>query len=1302
MKKFLSIFIAVAMVMSFAAMFTTAPTNAPVAKAATYGLTRAASWMETNDPNGTQYMSYKVVNYTMGENIVSKGDDVPAGETAVLVTGTDYDYNGDGSADGYYTVIQTTTTDTLGHFSLATSNVTYDGLYKVVVLDSSSASIAHPVVGDTLAAADIQDGGNNHFAQYVFIKYVWELDSPASITWNCQSVTFSGYLRYGSNKGASTGTGTVTVNYPDQSVANQSSVQTDGNWAMSVVVDQKGRYLIWVADTYAGDFSGTTDTLIVPNSAYTTTNLISGLDDIAYDSRTTGTTSINIATIVDPTLLYDDGGANVQEVVIYAKDNYGEPVTGLAQTDWSLSGIGGVSYAEIAPGVYRFRFVQTGSIASFQAEKVIGGLTVDSNILSIPFKTLSYFNPVVSVDVYNNNGTHSLDDVGQYTYDLMPCTIGYSFIIKSGVFDVADSSNYEVNWLDYGFSDDSPVYYMDDVDTVEPVGGDTYVGGWHTTIQYIEMARYLITGQGSIEYTISQETYKRVNPNCDLDRYNACCKEDSQTFKICKPESCDVKVENTALKPGEKTDIKLDITSGAVNCGCDVVVHITPMNSTADDFFTLNDGSTAPDLWYNLTNADANYKLCDVDNTVHHIYPYPYSSDYIDVDFSPTNDDATYIGGVVTFPGVTANYCDDLKVEVFSADRSGGCYGTCETYPFVYRQPKAIKVALDPVTITSSVDDTGLVAGVPETVTFSGLELNPYSTMSVYWFGNPLYYPTDVTYGFVDNGDGTATVNFTPPPSLHGTEYTGDGVLTVEFDTPQLDGTGCTLVQTVDITINPPDADFSISTGCGEKIPFDGLITEGFNEVFTMNSLTDPRDGSDLMKDVQTLGMGYNNSPDECYLPTVYRHWEPCEGCDLFSINVIALDNPNVNADPTITPYIKMNGVYFFMDDYAMVVTPPTIAVDPNSDIPFTDKGEPTTMLKFSAIDAHGKPMCGKTFDIYDVNTMSISVANEGEAATETTPSCEFNPTPIPSTPDLYYIYSTTVASAYNYHTGVTGSEGKVIYPFAPPYAGMFGAFIRPDAMDDYWPCDLMSKFLKDVSLKFETVYTPPTPDTEAPVITVTTPEDGAEVATDTVKVEGTVTDNVKVAELYVGAEKIDFAPDGSFSTVVSLDEGENVIKVVAFDKAGNKGEKDITVTYKKPAPVKKTVVKVQIGSDVMTVNGQVHQLDVAPEIKDNHTYLPLRAIAEALGATVDWIPETKGITVTLGDSTVGLQIGNASAVVNGNVKSIFPPYLKPYGDGTYAATMVPLRVIAEGLGAEVTWDPATRVVTITLIESGE
>jgi hypothetical protein len=175
---------------------------------------------------------------------------------------------------------------------------------------------------------------------------------------------------------------------------------------------------------------------------------------------------------------------------------------------------------------------------------------------------------------------------------------------------------------------------------------------------------------------------------------------------------------------------------------------------------------------------------------------------------------------------------------------------------------------------------------------------------------------------------------------------------------------------------------------------------------------------------------------------------------------------------------------------------------------------------------------------------------------------------------------------------------------------------------------------------------------------------------------------------VWIGAKKADLAPDGTFEAVVELVEGANTLKVVAYDAVGNKGEATVTVTYE----VKKiTVVKLTIGQDIMTVNGKAVQLDAAPEIVDGRTFLPLRAIAEIFGATVEWIPDTKGVTVTLGDNTIGLQIGNPTAVINGNVVDIVAPYIKN------GRTMVPLRVIAEGLGATVEWDPVYRIVTITM-----
>lgn len=50
---------------------------------------------------------------------------------------------------------------------------------------------------------------------------------------------------------------------------------------------------------------------------------------------------------------------------------------------------------------------------------------------------------------------------------------------------------------------------------------------------------------------------------------------------------------------------------------------------------------------------------------------------------------------------------------------------------------------------------------------------------------------------------------------------------------------------------------------------------------------------------------------------------------------------------------------------------------------------------------------------------------------------------------------------------------------------------------------------------------------------------------------------------------------------------------------------------------------------DVSTQENKNITLDVVPVIKDGRTLIPLRAVSEALGATVDWNGETRAITIT-------------------------------------------------------------------------
>ena len=54
--------------------------------------------------------------------------------------------------------------------------------------------------------------------------------------------------------------------------------------------------------------------------------------------------------------------------------------------------------------------------------------------------------------------------------------------------------------------------------------------------------------------------------------------------------------------------------------------------------------------------------------------------------------------------------------------------------------------------------------------------------------------------------------------------------------------------------------------------------------------------------------------------------------------------------------------------------------------------------------------------------------------------------------------------------------------------------------------------------------------------------------------------------------------------------------------------------------------IKLQINSKLMVANQIPLQMDVAPFIKENRTYVPLRFVAEQLGVSVLWFPETQEI----------------------------------------------------------------------------
>lgn len=108
-------------------------------------------------------------------------------------------------------------------------------------------------------------------------------------------------------------------------------------------------------------------------------------------------------------------------------------------------------------------------------------------------------------------------------------------------------------------------------------------------------------------------------------------------------------------------------------------------------------------------------------------------------------------------------------------------------------------------------------------------------------------------------------------------------------------------------------------------------------------------------------------------------------------------------------------------------------------------------------------------------------------------------------------------------------------------------------------------------------------------------------------------------------------------------------------------------------------------------VKGQPLQSDVKPFVNgDGRTMLPIRAIAEALGAQVQWDEATQTATLTLGTKIVKVTIGQNNILVDG----------KPVPMDTAAAvkdgrTLLPVRAVGEAMGANVGWDAETSTVKI-------
>lgn len=114
-------------------------------------------------------------------------------------------------------------------------------------------------------------------------------------------------------------------------------------------------------------------------------------------------------------------------------------------------------------------------------------------------------------------------------------------------------------------------------------------------------------------------------------------------------------------------------------------------------------------------------------------------------------------------------------------------------------------------------------------------------------------------------------------------------------------------------------------------------------------------------------------------------------------------------------------------------------------------------------------------------------------------------------------------------------------------------------------------------------------------------------------------------------------------------------------------------------------------GAIGLMVDGQQLVLDVQPQVVQQRTLVPMRAIFEKLGATVTWDQATQTARAVKGSDTVEITLNSTTAYVNGEAETLDVPAMAVNG-----RTLVPVRFVSEALDAQVDWFQDSQIVRIT------
>ncbi|MBF7081560.1 copper amine oxidase N-terminal domain-containing protein [Desulfallas sp. Bu1-1] len=119
--------------------------------------------------------------------------------------------------------------------------------------------------------------------------------------------------------------------------------------------------------------------------------------------------------------------------------------------------------------------------------------------------------------------------------------------------------------------------------------------------------------------------------------------------------------------------------------------------------------------------------------------------------------------------------------------------------------------------------------------------------------------------------------------------------------------------------------------------------------------------------------------------------------------------------------------------------------------------------------------------------------------------------------------------------------------------------------------------------------------------------------------------------------------------------------------------------------------VEMKLGDTNYYVDGQAHEMQIAPTVHEGVTMVPLRVISEIFGGTVSWEQYTGIVNLKMNEKqSIQIDTHNNIAYINGT--SSTTDIVTLIQDGT---TMVPLRFLAQNLNYQVNYNTNTKEIQI-------